>query len=208
MKVTLRTMLYSLHVIFHPFDCFWDLKHQKQNTFQAANILLAIYCFLVIVSNQLSGFLYNYAMPEERNILMDVISIILPVIAWTVLNWALSTLLNGKGTMKQIWVTTIYAMTPMMLSIIPGIIISNLMSLEESMFYSVLMNGMYYWSMILIILGNMVIHEYTMSKTILTAVFTLIGIVAVILLFIIFFSTFQQLIIFINTVYSEFKYRL
>lgn len=208
LKVTLRTLLYSLHVIFHPFDCFWELKHNKQNSFRAANVLLAFYCFLTIISNQLSGFLFNRALPEERNILVDILYIILPIAVWTILNWALSTLLDGKGTMKQIWITTIYAMTPMVLAIIPGILISNFVTVDESMFYSVFMNGAYYWSLILIVLGNMVIHDYTMGKTILITAFTLIGIVAVILLLIIFFSTFQQLVIFINTVYSEFKYRL
>lgn len=208
MKVTLKTMLYSLHVLFHPFDSFWELKHNKQNTFQAANLLLVLYCVLSIISSQLSGFLYNRDLPEERNILMDIVSIVLPIAVWTVLNWALSTLLDGKGTMKQIWITTIYALTPMTLAVIPGILISNFLTIDESLFYSVFMSGTYYWSLILVILGNMVIHEYTMGKTILTTIFTLMGIVAVLLIFIIFFSTFQQLVIFINTVYSEFKYRL
>jgi hypothetical protein len=201
-------MIYSFHVIFHPFDCFWEVKHHKKNTFRAANTLLGLYCFLVIISEQTTGFLFNYSMPEERNVFMTVISIILPILLWSVLNWALSTLLDGKGTMKQIWITTIYAMTPMFISVIPGIFLSHVLTMEESMFYSVFMNGMYLWSMILILLGNMVIHEYTLSKTILIAIFTLIGFVAVALLFIIFLSTFQQLLIFFNTLYSEFKYRL
>jgi len=208
MKDTLKTMLYSLHVISHPFECFWELKHHRKNTFAAANILLAIYCILTIISNQTTGFLFNYSRPEERNILMDVVTIVFPIMAWSVLNWALSTLLDGKGTIKQIWITTIYGMTPMMLSVIPGIIISRVLTLKESMFYSVFMNGMYYWSLILILLGNMVIHEYTLTKTIFIAFFTLIGFIAVVLIFIIFLSTFQQLVIFINTIYAEFKYRL
>jgi len=208
MKETLKTMLYSLHVLAHPFETFWELKHNKKNTFSAANIMLAIYCILVIISNQTTGFLFNYSMPEERNVLVEIISTVLPIIMWTVLNWALSTLLDGKGTMKQIWITTIYGMTPMILSVIPGIIISRILTLNESMFYEVFINGMYYWSLILILLGNMVIHEYTLGKTILIALFTLIGFVAVALISIIFLSTFQQLIIFINTIYAEFKYRL
>ncbi|NLY48932.1 MAG: hypothetical protein GX059_07945 [Clostridiales bacterium] len=208
MKDTLRTMLYSLHVIFHPFECFWEVKHRRKNTFAAANLLLVLYCLLITISNQTSGFLFNYVNPEERNVLMDVVSIVLPLIMWSVLNWALSTLLDGKGTMKEIWIATIYGMTPMIISVIPGIIISRFLTLDESMFYSVFMNGMFYWSLILILLGNMVIHEYTLKKTILIALFTLIGFVAVVLIFIIFLSTFQQLIIFINTIYAEFKYRL
>lgn len=208
MRVTLKTMLYSLHVLFHPFDCFWEVKHNKKNTFQAANLLLAIYCAMIIIGNQMTGFLYNFSMPEERNIIMDIFTTIFPILVWSVLNWALSTLLDGKGTIKQIWITTIYAMTPMMLSIIPGILLSNVFTLEESIFYSTLMQGTFYWSMILVIIGNMVIHDYTVLKTLLIAFFSLLGFVAVTLLFVIFFSTFQQLVVFINTVYSEFKYRL
>lgn len=208
MKDTFKSMLYSFHVIFHPFDCFWEVKHHKKNTFMAANIILGIYCVLVVVSNQTTGFLFNSTMPEERNIIVDIGSIILPIVVWSVLNWALSTLLDGKGTIKQIWITTIYAMTPMILSVIPGVFISRVLTIEESMFYSVFINGMRYWSLILILLGNMVIHEYTLGKTLLIALFTLIGFIAVVLLFIIFLSTFQQLLIFINTIYSEFKYRL
>ena len=127
-------MLYSLHVIFHPFECFWEVKHRRKNTFAAANLLLVLYCLLITISNQTSGFLFNYVNPEERNVLMDVVSIVLPLIMWSVLNWALSTLLDGKGTMKEIWIATIYGMTPMIISVIPGIIISRFLTLMKACF--------------------------------------------------------------------------
>ena len=42
-KRTLREeLMYCFHILFHPFDGFWDLKHEKRGSARAATVLLII----------------------------------------------------------------------------------------------------------------------------------------------------------------------
>jgi hypothetical protein len=205
---TFETVFYAFHVIFHPFDGFWDLKYHKKNSLSAANILLVLLCLVFIIRIQFTGFIYNPAKPEEMNILAQIGSVVTPILVWTVISWSLTTLMDGKGTMKQIWISTIYSMVPMILIYVPNTILSHFLIIQEGMFYSVFNSVAVYWSLGLIIISNMTIHDYTAGKTLLLMFFTLLGILASIFIGMVIFSTMQQVIAFFITIFQEIKYRV
>jgi hypothetical protein len=202
----IKTAGFAFYVLFHPIDGFWELKHHKEKTLGAANLILALLCAMNVLSIQISSFHYGILDRESNNILFNISSYAVPLIAWTVLNWALSTLLDGKATMKQIWVQSVYSLTPMLLSMPLLVIFSYMMTLEEAAFFYLIQTIAILWSAFLFLFGNMTIQDYTMSKTILMALFTVAGIAAAIFIGIILFSTFQQLISFITTVVTEIRF--
>jgi len=202
----IKTAMFSFYVLFHPIDGFWELKNHKEKSFGAANIILAVLCLLSVLSIQFTSFHYGFLDRERNNILLNISSYALPLIAWTVLNWALSTLLDGKASMKQIWVQSVYSLMPVLLSIPVLVVASYIMTLEDSAFYYLIQSVAVLWSTFLFLFGNMTIHDYTMTKTVVMTLFTFAGIAASIFIGIILFSTFQQLISFIATVITEIRY--
>ncbi|MCL2004342.1 MAG: YIP1 family protein [Oscillospiraceae bacterium] len=201
-----KTARFAFYIIFHPIDGFWELKHHKEKSFGAANAILALLCLMNVVSIQFSSYHYGLLDRESNNILLNATSFILPLLAWTVLNWALSTLLEGKATMKQIWVQSVYSLAPLLLSMPVLLVLSYMMTLGEQPFFVLIQVFAILWCAFLFLFGNMTIQDYTMSKTVVMALFTLLGIAAAIFIGIILFSTFQQLITFITTVVTEIRY--
>ena len=202
----IATAKFAFYVIFHPIDGFWELKHHKEKTFGAANLILALLCILNVLSIQATSFHYGILDREGNNILYGISGFVLPLLAWTVLNWALSTLLDGKATMKQIWVQSVYSMTPVLLSIPLMIALSYIMTQEEQAFYYLVQSVAVLWSACLFLFGNMTIQDYTMTKTVIMALFTFVGIAAAVFIGIILFSTFQQFVSFISTVITEIRF--
>jgi hypothetical protein len=202
----IQTAKYAFYILFHPNDGFWELKNHKVKTFGAANLILALLCVMNVLSVHLTSFHYGFLDRESNNILFNISSFVVPLLAWTVLNWALSTLLDGKATMKQIWVQSVYSLVPVLLSFPVLIVCSYIMTLEEAAFYYLISSVAILWSTFLFLVGNMTIQDYTMRKTILMALFTIAGIAAAIFIGIILFSTFQQLISFVSTVITEIRF--
>lgn len=202
----IKTVGYAFYILFHPIDGFWELKNHKEKTFGAANLILVLLCVMNALSIQITSFHYGILDRDSNNILFNVSSFVLPLLAWTVLNWALSTLLDGKATMRQIWVQSVYSLTPLLLSMPLLILMSYLMTREEAAFYYLIQSVAVLWSAFLFLFGNMTIQDYSMSKTVVMALFTFAGIAATIFIGIILFSTFQQLISFITTVITEIRY--
>ena len=93
----LQSLRYSLYLIFHPFDGFWDLKHEKKGNLRTALLIVAMVSVTFILRRQLTGFILNEVKLRELNIIVEILSISLPFFLWCVANWCVTTLMDGEG---------------------------------------------------------------------------------------------------------------
>lgn len=203
-----RALRYSLYVIFHPFDGFWDLKHEKRGNLPAATILLTMVVLTYVFIRQYTGFIFNQRNLKELNILLEIFSVIFPFFLWTTINWSLTTLMEGKGSFKDIVIASAYALTPIILINIPLTIVSNFLLLEEGAFYYFFFIVSIGWAVSLLILGTMVTHDYDMPKTILVTILIIIGIGIALFIGLVFIDMFNQFLGFIADIYAELTFRL
>lgn len=63
------------------------------------------------------------------------------------------------------------------------------------------------WSLLLVFLGMMIVHQYTVKKTIVSIIITLLAILAVCFLLLLFFSIAQQILGFATSIAQELTYR-
>jgi hypothetical protein len=194
---------YSLYLIFHPMNGFWDLKHEKKGNIKSAFILISMVVLIFILRNNLTGFLIKGNQYKEVNLFFDVCGIIIPFALWCISSWCITTLLEGEGTIKDIIIATAYMLVPIILLNIPMLILSRLMINEELTYYYLLDSISLIWSLFLLITGTMTLHQFSLKKTILILMLTLIGVCIIFALTILFFALVQQVINFITIFYTE-----
>lgn len=204
----LGSLRYSLYLIFHPFDGFWDLKHEKKGNLKTALIIVAMVSAIFILRRQLTGFILNEVKLSELNIIVEILSIVLPFFLWCVANWCVTTLMDGEGSFKDIVITSAYALIPLILINVPLIIFSNVITLEEAAFYNFFDVLSLVWTIILLILGTSVVHQYSLTRTILTCICIVVGMGLIIFIALLFFSLLQQMYAFFYTIYQEIALRL
>ena len=187
-----ETLRYSLHVISHPADGFWDLIHAKRGSYSAANFIVFLTVLTHIWRLHFTSFLFIKVNWEEVNILMEIMTILLPLAVFVICNWGVTTLFDGKGHLGDVYMGTAYALTPYPLIQIPLIIISNLITSEEGSFYYVFSNISIIWCAVLIIMAMMMIHAYSFGKTLLFVVFTIFGMMVFLFIMLLFFSLISQ----------------
>ena len=56
-------LLYMFHLVFHPFDGFWDLKHEKRGSVRAAATILALTIAAFFYQAIGKGYMFN---PRDR----------------------------------------------------------------------------------------------------------------------------------------------
>ena len=198
-------LLYGFHVILHPFDGFWDLKHEKRGSVRGAVIILIITVLAVFYQGIGGGYLYSKGFSSALGTLM---SILVPLMLWVIANWCLTTLFDGEGTFKDVFVATSYALLPLPLIIIPTTIVSNFLTLDESALVS-LFNGLaFLWVGILIFFGMMVTHDYSLGKSFLTALGTIVGMVFIMFIVVLFSTLVNKMVSFIYGIIEEIQYRM
>ena len=188
------SLLYSFHVIFHPFDGFWCAQREGKGDPRAATIIIALVTMVYILSKQLTGFIFNTE--------------IVPVLLWCVANWSITTLMDGEGSFKDIYIATAYSLVPLILINVPMIILSRIIVQEEQRIYQALGILAVVWTGFLIFSGLMTIHQHTATKTVVTILIAVVAMAAMLFLFLLFFALIQQLINFVYMFYKEMTLRL
>lgn len=207
MQKYLSSLKYGFHVIIHPFDGFWDLKREHKGTLSAAVTYIVLTILMLVVQEQNTAFLFNKNRLDQIDVLVDIITVGLLFVLWCVSNWCLTSLMDGEGKMRDIAIFTGYALLPLLLIQFPLIGVSHLITVEEGTFYYVFTAISYIWTAALLLFGMMVTHQYSMKKTILTTVLTIVGMGILMFIGLLFFSVIQQMVTFAVTIYKEIRFR-
>ena len=192
--------MYLKHSIFHPFDGFFEIKFRGKGSFRLAAIIIIIYGILQCASYQYTGFVMNENPIHKMNSITIFVSSLSVLILFTVSNWAVTTLLNGKGSMKDIFIVLCYSLVPVIIAEIAVTFISNFIIEEEIMILRSIQSFAWVWFIFLLIAGLCTIHEYTLTNTILTLLGTFIASVIIVFLLVLFFTLGEKMITFFISV--------
>ena len=202
------TLKYSLYVMVHPADGFWDLIHAKRGSYAAANFIVILTLLTQIWRLRFTSFVVMNVHWEYVNIFEEFATILLPLGIFCVCNWALTTLFDGKGHLGDIYMGSAYALAPYPLIQIPIIIISNFVTRDEVAFYAIFNNISLVWCGILIFMAMMMIHAYGFGKTLLFTIFTAFGMLVFIFIMLLFFSMISQGVAYFVSLGREVIFRL
>jgi hypothetical protein len=202
-----KTLKYVFHLIFRPFDGFWDLKREHRGSLEAAWTFVVLTILTLTIEKQNTGFLFNFHKLDELNVVVDIITVLLLYILWCVSSWCLTSLMDGEGKLRDIMIATGYALFPIFLIRLPLVLFSHMITSSEGSFYHILGTVSYLWVGFLIIMGTMVTHQYSFKKTLLTCICTIVGMGIIIFIGLLFFNVIQQMITFVSTKYKEIRFR-
>ena len=202
------SLKYGFYVIFHPFDGFWDLVHEQRGSLMAAHTWLFLFLLTYVLRLLLTNFQFITAPIQYINIYEQCGSLLFPFLVLCVANWALSTLFDGKGRFKDIYMAMCYALIPYVLIQLPLILVSNMISFDEAAYYQVLGSASIIWCVFLVFVGLMQVHDYTPGKTLIFLFFTIFGALVILFLIMVFFSLLSDAVGFFVSLYREIAFRL
>ncbi len=203
-----KSLKYATYCMFHPFDGFWDLTHEKRGSMAAANTIVIAVLVTRLLSLQFTSFLFNNVYWPEVNILQQCLSVLLPLVIFVLGNWGLTTLFDGKGTLKDVYMGTCYALAPFVILQLPMIVLSNVVTVDEAAFYSVMNMLSLVWSGGLIVCAMMQIHDYGLGKTLLFIVMSIFAMAVIIFLLLLFFTLVGDAVGYVTSLYDEIQFRL
>ena len=204
----LSSLRYGLRVITHPFDGFWDLIHEHKGTVGAANTFLFLFLLTRVLKLLYTSFQFINAPTQYINILEEALSLLLPFLILCVANWAMTTLFDGKGRFKDIYMAMCYALVPYTLIQLPLVLVSRMIAFDEASFYNVLLVISLIWCAFLVFVGLMEVHDYSPFKTVIFLIFTVVGAGVILFLLLTFFSLLSDAIAYFISIYREIVYRL
>lgn len=202
-----QEILYGFHLIFHPFDGFWDLKHEKRGSIRGAIFYIALSVLAFTYQAVGRAYIFN-PRASYASILVQVTSLLVPLFLWVTANWCLTTLFDGEGSFKDIFIASSYSLIPIPLLIIPATLLTHVITASEANLYTLLISITWYWVGILLFFGMMVTHDYTLGKNILTSIGTIVGMAFIMFVMILLSTLVVKMVGFVSNIVTEISYRL
>lgn len=199
-------LLYGFHLIFHPFDGFWDLKHEQRGSVRAGIVYVIITIITFFYQSVGTGYIFN-PTGNFMNIFAQIASVAVPLLLWVVGNWCLTTLFDGEGSFKDIFIATTYSLLPVPMLVIPSVILSNILAKNEGQMITLLVGIAFAWAGMLIFFGMMVTHDYSLLKNVTTTLGTIVAMAFIIFVAVLFTSLVAKMVSFISSIIVELTYR-
>ncbi len=199
--------LYGCHVIFHPFDGFWDLKHEKRGNFKAG-IFFVVLTIAAYIYNGIGKSFWYDPYNDGISIIGEITGVLVPLALWVAANWCLTTLFEGEGSLKDVLLATCYSILPLPMMLIPATMLTHILTLDESAIVNLLISVGYVWAGMLLFFGVMVTHDYSFSKNILTVLGTIAGMVIIVFIALLFSGLLGKITSFIVNISTELSLRV
>ena len=197
----------AYHTMFRPSDNFWNIKFEKRGSVVAAAMFIILYFIVTLFDRQMRAFLFNASYGKPMNLAYQFALVALPVAMLVISNWSITTLMDGKGTMRDIFCVIGYSLLPLIM-ITPCVAVATRMfTLNELVYVNIIQGIAYGWSFLLIIIGIKEIHQFSWAKTFATLAITVVAAAIIIFICMLFFSLLQEIIGFGNSVYKEISMR-
>ncbi len=206
-KTYKEELLYAFHVIFHPFDGYWDLKHEKRGSMRAAlTILLAA---VAVFAYQAVGqaYLFN-PRGGYSSIIMQLAGLLVPLLLYCAGNWCLTTLFEGEGSFKDIFIASCYSLTPIILLIPLATLLTHVLTNSEAGFVSLITGICYVWLFLLLFFGTMTTHDFTLGKNLLMTILTVVCMMVIMFVAVLFSSLLVKMVSFVSNIFTELSYRM
>ncbi len=206
-RTYVQELLYVFHLMYHPFDGFWDLKHEKRGSVRAANTIVALTILAFFYQSVGSGYIAN-PTKSYSTIFAQVLTVGVPLLLWVVANWCLTTLFDGEGSLKDIYIACGYAIAPLPILTVISTILTNVLTAEEMAIATLLTAISFIWAGLLLFLGMAVTHDYSMGKNMITVIGTLLAMVVIMFVAILFGTLIGKMVSFVSALSVEISYRL
>lgn len=198
---------YLWYTITHPMDGYYWIRHADRGSVPIAILMVIFFSIGFTVNRLLSSFVVNDIDPRGVDSLYELIGVLVFYLLLCVSNWSVTCLMNGEGRMKDIAVAVGYGMAPIAAMFYVATIVSQFIADDEQAFYGILLGVGIAYGVIMILIGIMQVHNYTLGKTLITLLLTFVAMLIIIFIVLLISNMLGMVVTFFKSVYTEIIFR-
>lgn len=197
----------ALSVPFHPFQAFQSIKVQKAGSVWLASLFVLIFYLARVSQDLYGGFMYVIVDKANYNSLFTLFGSVGVLMLWVVTNWGICMLNDGKGSFKEVFSMSAYSMAPMIAYSVIFTVGSHFIPATNTDSFGMISTILAIYTVLLLLIGMTVIHEYTFFKSLGMAIVTVLCMALAIFVLCSVVLLSQQFIMFIVSIFEELRVR-
>lgn len=198
---------YFGYTLTHPMDGFYWIRHKEYGSVPIAILMVILFSVSFSLNRLYASFVVNETDPRSVNSITELAGVIILFMLICIGNWSITCLMDGEGRFKDIIIAVGYGISPATVGFTLATLISKVIADNEQAFYSLIIAVCVAYAVILILMGIMQVHNYTLGKTLITLFLTFIAVFIIIFLALLLFNLIGQVITFFKSIYLELIFR-
>lgn len=199
---------YPFYNMRHPSDGMSEMRYNKKESLPLAILFTVLWYASVVIMRQYEDYIFNGTNKNEINIFMILATTVGILLIGCIANWAITTLVDGKGTFKNVYIYCSYAFIPTTIANLIVTFISHYMIQSEAVFVQAILLIGYVWTAILIFIGLMTVHDFSFKKAVLMVALTAVFMILIVFLLMLLTVLYSQVSTFVTTIAYELFYKL
>ncbi len=207
-NTVVSNLLYANYFMKHPIDGSYGIAREGRASWAAPSIILGIFIVEFVINKYLGGFLWKTIREGRYEIMSDIGTVVIVIIALTACNYLVCTINEGEGTVKKIYTYFCYSLMPY-IYLTPVIFgLSHVLTLNENFLITFTQVVMIAWLLVLAILALKEVNNFTSGETFKIICLTFFTILIMALLIFIIYVLWAQVFEFVSAIFGEVVYRL
>lgn len=198
---------YMLYTVTHPMDGYYWIRHQERGSVPIAVLMVVLFSVSFSANRLLSSFVVNDVDPRGVDSFYELCGVLAAYLLLCVSNWSITCLMNGEGRMKDIAIAVGYGTVPITAMMFLGTLVSQFVADDEQAFYVMILAVGIAYGLIMVLVGIMQVHNYTLGKTLVTLFLTLVAMFIIIFLLLLLSNLLGMVVSFFRSIYTEIIFR-
>ena len=198
---------YLFHTVSHPSDGYYWIRHEGRGSIAIALLLVILYSVVFSLNRIGAGFIVNDIEPRTVNSVAELFGVLVLFFVLCAGNWSVTCLMDGEGRFRDILTVIGYALLPMIVTTVLATLVSRVIAENEEAFYFLIMGAGTAWSLFMMVIGIMQVHNYSFGKTLVTLFLTLAAVLIIIFLALLVIHFSVQVYTFLRSIYTELIFR-
>jgi uncharacterized membrane protein (GlpM family) len=202
-KTLISELLFLVNFLKKPVDSFYYVKRVRKVSLLSATILYFVLFVEYLMMKYFTGFIFRGSNADQINFAFELVTLFLPILLFIVSNYLVSTISDGEGRFRDIYIGTIYSIAPYLVFIIPVTLLSNALTLNEAFLYTFSMQVMIGWSLVILFIMVKEIHAYEFFETVRNILITIFCMIIIVLVCFIIYVLMDQVVDFVTAIIQE-----
>lgn len=184
-------------------DGFYWIRHKERGSVLLAIVLVILFSISFTTNRLSSGFVVNTIDSRGVDSLYELIGILAFYLILCVSNWSITCLMNGEGRLKDIAIALGYGTFPITFGMFLTTIVSHFLAEGEQVFYTLILGVCIAYGLLLMMMGIMQVHNYSLGKTLITVLLTFVAFLIIVFLILLLSNLLGSVVNFFVSVYRE-----
>lgn len=205
-KTLWNDLRFLTHNLRHPIDALYYLNREERGSVLSATILYGIAFIIFVADMMCRSFLFRFSRFEETSPFVMPFLFAGVIGLFLVGNYMVSSINDGRGSMKKLYVNLAYAIAPYIF-ITPFLIaVSYVLTLNEGFIVEFTWTIVLIWCFIYLFIMLSETHEYSFGDTIKNILLTIFFMIVVIVVVVLIFIFWKEIVGFVKEIIGEVSY--